>query len=133
MNGHGSGRRDIRDGGGGHATLPVSHRLRRPLDFRRVFKKSRRFQDRYFTLLARGNGLPHARLGMAVSKKNCGNAVARNRIKRVIRESFRRGRQTLPAVDVVVLAKAGCPLASAGDLRASLARHWQDIERQCAG
>jgi len=53
----------------------------------------------------RPNDLPHCRLGMAVSRK-VGNAVTRNRIRRMIRESFRLLQHDLPGgYDLVVIAK----------------------------
>ncbi len=60
----------------------------------------KRFEDR--TEDVRG------RLGVTVTKK-VGNAVARNRVKRVVREVFRRNRVLFPAVPVVVIAKRGAP------------------------
>jgi ribonuclease P protein component len=52
--------------------------------------------------MARPNELGHARLGMIVSKRLFSRAVDRNRIRRLIRETFRLSVQTLPALDLVV-------------------------------
>ena len=60
----------------------------------------------------RDNGLGHARLGLAISKRVSKRAVERNRIKRLLRESFRRVRHQLPPVDLMVMAReqaAGMP------------------------
>ncbi|EIL90807.1 ribonuclease P protein component [Rhodanobacter spathiphylli B39] len=60
----------------------------------------------------RENELGHARLGLAISKRVSKRAVERNRIKRLLRESFRRVRHQLPAVDMMVMAReqaAGVP------------------------
>lgn len=46
------------------------------------------------------------RLGIAVPKKQVKHAVRRNRIKRIIRNSFRQRSQTLPNCDLVVLCRA---------------------------
>jgi ribonuclease P protein component len=55
------------------------------------------------------NGLPHRRLGLTVSSR-VGNAVARNRVKRWLREIFRHHRNALPpGVDVVLIARPGTP------------------------
>ena len=60
----------------------------------------------------RDNDFGHARLGLAISKRVSKRAVERNRIKRLLRESFRRVRHRLPAVDLMVMAReqaAGVP------------------------
>lgn len=60
----------------------------------------------------RDNGLGHARLGLAISKRVSKRAVERNRIKRLLRESFRRVRHQFPSVDLMVMAReqaAGVP------------------------
>jgi ribonuclease P protein component len=51
------------------------------------------------------NGLPQARLGLSVSKKNARKAVDRNRVRRVFREAFRLSLAELPpGIDVVMIA-----------------------------
>ena len=57
------------------------------------------------TVLARPNDLGHARLGMVIGKKKLRRAVDRNLMKRIIRETFRQQQTTLPALDLVVIAK----------------------------
>ena len=66
-----------------------------------------------------------ARLGLAISKKNCRHASGRNRIKRVVRESFRHHKVELTGLDIVVLNQPGCGAASNDSLFDSLARHWE--------
>lgn len=73
------------------------------------------------------NGGATARLGMAVGARAVGNAVARNRLRRLIRESFRMHRPRLPAVDVFVTARAAARSAGNAELFASLQRIWQRI------
>ncbi len=68
-----------------------------------------------------------ARLGMAVSVRAIGGAVPRNRLRRLIRESFRMHRQDLPAVDVFVTARAPARAAGNREIFASLAGLWQQI------
>ena len=99
-------------------------------DYGRVFKKARRSRDKCFTVLARQrhDDAP-ARLGLAISKKHCRRATARNRIKRVVRESFRLHQNTLQGRDVVVLNQPAAALASNRELTASLEAHWQRIAR----
>lgn len=83
-------------------------------------------------MLARRNDLQHARLGTVVSRKSAGNAVARHRIKRLARESFRLAQHELPAVDLVVLSRPGISLRSNAAIAASLTQHWHRITAKCA-
>jgi ribonuclease P protein component len=81
-----------------------SQRVRRRREFQRVFDEGFRVSSRYFTLLVASGTKPPARLGIVASRK-LGNAVARNRAKRLIREVFRRTDPADAAVDVVVIPR----------------------------
>jgi ribonuclease P protein component len=98
----------------------------------RVFKKATRSRDKWFTVLCRNNGGSEARLGLAVSKKNCRAATGRNRIKRVVRESFRQHKATLAGFDVVVLNLPGTRNGNNRQLFASLDSHWQQCSKLSA-
>lgn len=85
-----------------------------------------RREGRYFRLcIAPADRTDDARLGIAVSRRVDRRAVGRNRIKRIARESFRHVRASLPANDVVLLAKPGAAAAGNGELAADLARLWR--------
>lgn len=107
-------------------------RLRSKLQFDAIYARGRRIDDRLFGLRVSPNGLAHARLGLAVAVKTAGNAVARNRLRRLVRESFRLNQSRLPAVDIVVGAKFPAREASSASLRASLATLWQRVASSCA-
>lgn len=78
-----------------------------------------------FTVLYRDNNLSEPRLGLAIGKKNCRLAANRNRLKRIIRESFRVHRERLPAIDIVVLNQPAAARANNKTLFVSLETHWQ--------
>ena len=90
-----------------------------------MFKKATRSRDKFFTVLARDNKEDVARLGLAISKKHCRKATARNRIKRAIRESFRQQQVQLAGLDIVVINQPAAALADKGSINASLEQHWQ--------
>jgi ribonuclease P protein component len=64
---------------------------------------------------------------MAVGTRAIGNAVRRNRLRRLIRESFRMHRQKLPALDIFVIARPAARAARNADVLASLSGLWQAI------
>jgi ribonuclease P protein component len=76
--------------------------------------------------------MPYPRLGLVVTRKRVPGAVARHRIKRQVRESFRLHQDILQGVDVIVLARTGLQNQANPDLGASLEWHWRQIEgRRC--
>jgi ribonuclease P protein component len=113
------------------ATLPRSARLRKPSEFKRVFNRPMVSSDRCFKVLAQGGGGQGPRLGMAVSRQVDRKATGRNRIKRIIRESFRHYFAAGgPALDFVVLPRKESATICNGQLFRSLDKHWARIVAQ---
>lgn len=74
-------------------------------EFERVFHEGKTFKDAKIVLYVTGNGLQHSRLGLVVSKK-VGNAVRRNRVKRLLREAYRLNKHLLrPHVDIIAIPR----------------------------
>jgi len=107
-------------------------RLLTPDHFQSVFKKPIRFGSRHFTILITPSTLPNSscknnRLGLAIAKKRVKLAVQRNRIKRIIRESFRLNQHELPAIDMVVMVKSGIDQLDNNVINQELAKIWRKI------
>lgn len=78
-----------------------------------------------FTVLYRQNRGREARLGLAISRKHCRSAAGRNRLKRIVRESFRHHRGELDGLDIVVMNQPAAASAGNQALFDSLRRHWR--------
>lgn len=103
------------------AGFPSRARLHRSAEFQRVFRDGRRLSSPHLRLHAQPcPEAIEARLGVAVSKRVDKRAVGRNRIKRLLREHFRRHRRCLPVGDYVLVAKPEARHAAAAVLRAEL-------------
>jgi ribonuclease P protein component len=114
------------------ATYPRQARLTEARDFQRVFTAATRLAGAYLVLLYCKNSLDHARLGLAISGKHVKTAVARNRIKRRVRESFRLQRQQLANMDIVVLSRAAADKADNAQIQRCLDWLWRKLKEQCA-
>jgi ribonuclease P protein component len=113
------------------AKFPAEYHIRRGADFERTYRRRAAASDGVLLVFACENQLPHARIGLSVSRK-VGGAVQRNRWKRRLREAFRLNREKLPrGVDLVVIPKAERePLLP--DLASSLVRLAQRATRRLA-
>jgi ribonuclease P protein component len=87
-------------------TFGPQERIRKKKDFDRLYKNGNRFRGKYLTLVYLDNNFAFSRLGVVASRK-VGGAVLRNRVKRRMRELYRRHKMliNLP-VDMVAIAKA---------------------------
>jgi len=104
------------------------NKLRYSGDFTAAFSSPNRSSDKFFLFLAVDNNKSIARLGLAVPKKNISRAVERNRIKRLIRESFRLRKCRLEGKDVVVFVKKRFDTKQI-NIEQVFATHWDRIAR----
>jgi len=116
-------------------TLPRRSRLSGKTAFSRVFEQASVSSDASFRVLGRLSDMPGSRLGMAVSRQVDKRAVQRNRLKRVIRESFRKhylSTQTRAPLDLVVLPRKPAVALDNKTLFEHLSRHWRRIDDRIA-
>ncbi len=90
--------------------FPKTHRIRSRLEFKAVFDSGVKVSKGSLVLFALANNLNHPRLGLSVSRR-VGIAVKRNRIKRLLRESFRLMQHDLPkGYDLVIVVRPHAPM-----------------------
>jgi len=108
--------------------FPREARIRRSSEFQAIGKNGRRHSSGAFVLLVGSTPASgRARLGVTVSRK-VGNAVVRNRVKRRIREWFRRtGHSELAGLDVVVIARTSAATLGGSAMFHELSRAAQGV------
>lgn len=113
--------------------LSPEERLRHRREFLSCYRQGRRRHGSLLILYALPNALSHPRLGITASRK-VGGAVLRHRLKRRIREVYRRwsGRRGLPAMDLVVHVKPAAAESDFAELRLDLERLLKSSRRRPA-
>lgn len=101
----------------GIVSFTKADRLRRRRDYLRVQAQGRRLHSRHFGVTLAPPETPGPRLGLVVTRR-FGKAARRNRMKRLLREFFRRHKALLPPRDLVIMAKQG----------AEVLNYWQVAE-----
>ncbi|MGH7927178.1 MAG: ribonuclease P protein component [Candidatus Binatia bacterium] len=102
--------------------FPKSARLRKRPEFLRLSRTGRKIHSAHFVIVSGKNYGGETRLGITVSSK-VGNAVVRNRIKRCLREFFRRRRHELgKGVDFLLIARDSAAELSSHDIAAEMSR-----------
>jgi ribonuclease P protein component len=102
--------------------LAKAQRLRKPSEFQRVREQGRCWSATLLVVCKHPNGLPISRFGFSVSRR-IGKAVARNRVKRQMREAVRMQQDLVaPGWDVVWIARQPIGLAAYADIEQTVAR-----------
>lgn len=102
-------------------------KLHRPAEFQAAYRQGRKFGNALLTASVRGNEGKQARLGMSIAARTVGNAVQRNRLRRLIREGFRLAQHELPPVDIVVGARPAAREAPPAEAREAIGKLWKQI------
>ncbi len=100
-------------------------------EFKRVFDRADlKISDNNLLILARRSQSDHSRIGFVISKKNVRRAVNRNRVRRIIRESFRLNQHNLPPYDLVVLARKGIGEVETEAIQRLISKSWNRLNKK---
>ena len=116
----------------GHSRItgfPRQVRLTRGVEFQRVFQHGKRLHANGLNARAAANNVGFPRLGMAIAKKALRRAHERNRLNRLVRESFRHHQANLPAVDLVIMCRAEVLAMSNTDIFQQLEGLWLRLHK----
>lgn len=103
--------------------LGKEERLRKRFQFERVYKEGKAFSGRTIRLAILANGLGANRAGFAVSKKRLKLSTQRNRVKRFLREAYRRNKHGIkPGFDIVLIGRETPPSLKLPEVEAELSR-----------
>lgn len=108
-------------GQGSLSSFSKKYRLISKEDFQSVFAKPYKIKTRSWLILYKFNQLSHARVGIIIGKHLVRQAVKRNKLRRMIRESFRQ--QHFPGLDIIVMLRSG-NVVSTNDL---IQAQWAEI------
>jgi ribonuclease P protein component len=83
-------------------------KLRTDEDFAKIFSNTdnltKKIKSQYLSLIFRPNELSYPRIGISISKKNIAKATSRNRLRRIVRESFRQKQHLIGNFDIILIA-----------------------------
>lgn len=96
-------------------------------DYKNVFDDSYKINQRHVLALFKPNQKSYARLGIIVGKRVANSAVARNRIKRAIRESFRLNKDRLQGLDIIIIARQQSDTLNKAKLREGMNILWEKL------
>ena len=115
-----------------NSSYPKTSRLLNAGEFQAVFSHSQfKVSCRYFLVLAKTNDQNNTRIGLVVGKKNVSKAVQRNRVKRLIRDWFRRHQEFSPNLDMIVLVRKEADTLNNQQLLNRRTSLWDDLNTKC--
>jgi len=104
--------------------FPPDLRLKSARDFNQVFYRAKKLSAHNFVLLFQTNNLDYPRLGIIIAKRNVAAAAARNRLRRMIKESFRLHRYIIKGYDVIFIGYKGINSITKEELKRCLEKQW---------
>jgi ribonuclease P protein component len=114
-------------------SLPKKNKLLNKKEFSWVFEKATfKASNRHCLILARESQIDQSRVGLVIAKKHIKRAVQRNRVKRIIRESFRYNQHQLIKIDAIVLSRNGMADLDNPAIYRMLDQLWQKIQNKAS-
>lgn len=107
--------------------FPRHYRLVSKTEYKSVFDKSFKVSQKHLVVLFKPNEKSYARLGLVIGKRVANSAVARNQIKRIMRESFRLNHEQLKGFDIIILGRQQCDTLDKAKLREGIDKLWQKL------
>ena len=112
-------------------TFSKSNRLLKPSEFQNIYKHGQWVANRELVANFKSQNNHTSRLGITVSKKVSKRAIDRNRIKRQIREWFRRKKQLCVDFDLIITAKPSAKIKTNQEIQHSLDDLWRKVQKKC--
>jgi len=109
-------------------TYPRKYRLVTKAEFKSVFDNAQKISQKHLLVLYKPNQYLYSRLGLVVAKRFANKAVSRNRIKRVLRESFRHSFENLKGMDIIIIARYQCDTLTKHKLREGIDKLWEKLK-----
>lgn len=106
-------------------------RLLKPSEFQKIYKHGQWIANRELVANFKTQKTQISKLGITVSKKVSKRAVDRNRIKRQIREWFRKNKLSCLHLDVIITAKPIVNTKTNQEIQRSLNDLWQKVQKKC--
>lgn len=113
--------------------FPRHHRLIEKKDYQSVLDHSFKINQKHLLAFCKPNELNYARLGIIVGKRSARQAVKRNQIKRILRESFRLHQHQLAGLDVVVIGRQQSDKVSKQAFQEDIDKLWKKLLAQRSG
>lgn len=110
--------------------FPRHCRLTSKADFKDVFDNALKVNQKHMLILCKPNQLTHSRMGVIVGKRHVNSAVERNRIRRIVKNSFRLHQEKLTGWDIVVIARQYCDTLTNEHLRKGIDHLWEKFLAQ---
>jgi len=112
-------------------TFSRSQRILSAKEYKEIWRKAKKLSGQYISLVNCKNDIGHPRLGLSFSKKHFPNAVDRNRLKRVARETFRLKQDKLDQLDIIAVGSKGANLLTPQEQYQLFNTLWDRLSKRC--